>query len=183
MNSLHIRDIKIDLLMSNKNPIVDLFNEITNGIKIINTDVYNEDSSELIYYTNQDWIFYQDFKNGDFWCNDVKYWSLFKDKFDLLYEEIQSITKYLIEETLKRELRTPEAISENFLVKVEEALKRELDTTVTETLLFNSFSPFRTHLEAEKVIEEVLKRELNAPMESFVQLNEDIEEALKNNLI
>ena len=178
MNSLHIRDIKLDLLMGNKNSIVDLFNEITNGIKIINTDVYNEDSSELIYYKNQDWIFYQDFKNGDFWCNDVKYWSLFKDKFDIVYEEIQSITKYLIEETLKRELRTPEEIvyrimpiSENFLVKVEEALKRELDT------------PFRTHLEAEKVIEEVLKRELNAPMESFVQLNEDIEEALKNNLI
>lgn len=31
-----IRDIKIDMLMGNDNPIIDLFNEITDGIKIMN---------------------------------------------------------------------------------------------------------------------------------------------------
>lgn len=148
MNSLHIRDIKLDLLMGNKNSIVDLFNEITNGIKIINTDVYNEDSSELIYYKNQDWIFYQDFKNGDFWCNDVKYWSLFKDKFDIVYEEIQSITKYLIEETLKRELDTPFRTHLEAEKVIEEVLKRELN------------APMESFVQLNEDIEEALKNNL-----------------------
>lgn len=148
MNSLHIRDIKLDLLMCNKNPIVDLFNEITNGIKIINIDVYNEDSSELIYYANQDWIFYQDFKNGDFWCNDVKYWSLFKDKFDIVYEEIQSITKYLIEETLKRELDTPFRTHLEAEKVIEEVLKRELN------------EPMESFVQLNEDIEEALKNNL-----------------------
>lgn len=35
-----LRDIKIDLLMGNQNPIVDLFNKITTGVEIVNTNVY-----------------------------------------------------------------------------------------------------------------------------------------------
>ena len=122
-----LRDIKLDLLMGNQNPIVDLFNEITSGIKIINCNVYNEDGLEFIYHKDGEWIFYQDSKNEKFWCSNARYWTLFRSKFDLSYEEIQSITKYLVEEALKRELTTPSESIINSLFSVEEALKKELD--------------------------------------------------------
>ena len=61
-----IRDIKIDLVMGNKNPIVDLFCNITSGIEIINCNVYNEDGLEFIYHKDGQWIFYQDCKNEKF---------------------------------------------------------------------------------------------------------------------
>jgi len=147
-----IRDIKIDMLMGNQNPIVDLFNEITDGIKIMNCNVYNEDGLEFIYYNkNNEWIFYQDIKNKRFWCEYIRYWSNFQTKLNIGYEEIQVITKLLVEAALKRELDTPEY---NYFYSnglVEAALKRELDTpSITATI------------DSPKV-ETALKRELDTP--------------------
>ena len=91
-----VRDIKLDLLMGNQNPIVDIFNEITNGIRIITCDVYSNDGLEFIYWKVIDdkpqWVFYQDAINDKFWCNYFTYWKLFSTKFKLEYEEIQDIT-------------------------------------------------------------------------------------------
>ena len=126
-----IRDIKIDLLMDNKNPIVDLFCNITSGIEIINCDVYNKDGLEFIYHKDGQWVFYQDAKNGKFWAHYKRYWALLESYFSLEYREIQSITKLLVEEALKRELDTPPSYSGNFMnYQVEEALKREVTTPV-----------------------------------------------------
>ena len=136
-----LRDIKLDLLMGKQNPIVDLFNQITNDLKIINTNVYNEEGIEFIYYqpSTNEWIFYQDAKdakNEKFWCNFSTYWSLFESKLGLEYEDIQAITKYcftisqseyLVEKSLKREVSTPSFDSKYSNRSVEEALKREID--------------------------------------------------------
>jgi hypothetical protein len=103
-----IRDIKIDLLTGNKNPIVDLFNEITKDTMIIKCDVYEKHGLEFIYHKNDQWIFYQDCQNGEFWCNYTRYWSLFESNLKLEYVEIQAITKYLVEEALKREINQTE---------------------------------------------------------------------------
>lgn len=51
-----IRDIKIDLVMGNKNPIIERFMEITKDLKIINCNVYNEDGLEFIYHKDGQWI-------------------------------------------------------------------------------------------------------------------------------
>lgn len=108
MEIKEIRDIKIDLLMGNQNHIVDLFNEITDGLSIIKCDVYNTDGSEFIYYNKEnEWIFYQDVKNGEFWAHYNRYWEIFNSEFRLKYEEIQALTKFLVEEALKREVVTP----------------------------------------------------------------------------
>ncbi len=122
-----VRDIKIDMLMGNQNPLVDLFNEITKDLRIINCDVYNNDESEFIYYNREGkWIFYQDVKNEEFWCDYKRYWEIFKSKFNLKYEEIGAITKLLVEEALKREVDTPWLKRTDEKGRVEEALKREL---------------------------------------------------------
>ena len=146
-----VRDIKIDLVMGNQNPIVDLFKELTDGIKIINCDVYNKDGLEFIYYNKEkEWIFYQDVKNEKFWCDYSRYWSVFENKLNLEYKETQAITKFLVEEALKRELDTSPQQSYYRLHKLEEALKAELDTS-------------EIHHRGKKIeVEEALKRELNS---------------------
>lgn len=124
-----IRDIKIDLLTGNKNPIVDLFNEITKDIMIIKCDVYHKHGLEFIYSKGDQWIFYQDCKKDEFWCNYTKYWSFFQSNLRLEYGEIQAITKYLVEEALKREVGTPSIVKRSSDLLVEEALKREINQT------------------------------------------------------
>ena len=154
-----IRDIKIDLLTGNKNPIVDLFNEITKDTMIIKCDVYHKHGLEFIYFANaktagqyhkdDEWIFYQDCQNGEFWCNYTIYWSLFESNLKLEYGEIQAITKYLVEEALKREVSTPQMVLYIFSHTVEEAHKREVGT------------PSGEYLFGINRVEEALKREIN----------------------
>ena len=142
-----VRDIKIDLLIGNQNPVIDLFCEITSGIEIINCNVYNEEGLEFIYHKDGQWIFYQD-KNEKFWVNYYKYWSIFESKFRLNYEEIQAITKVLVEEALKREVSTPQLVLDIYSKMVEEALKREVST------------PLCAGTHNEERVEEALKRVL-----------------------
>ena len=120
-----IRDIKIDLLMGNQNPILDMFRKITDGMGIINCDVYNKDGLEFIYYNKDgEWIFYQDCKNEKFWTHYYRYWEILEREFHLEYEEIQALTKFLVEEALKREVGTPTSNGILNESQVEEALKR-----------------------------------------------------------
>ena len=126
-----LRDIKIDLLMCNQNPILDMFRKITDGMGIINCDVYNKYGLEFIYYNRErEWIFYQDAKNGEFWAHYKRYWEILEREFHLEYEEIQALTKFLVEEALKREVDTTRSYFYIFNSLVEEALKREVATTM-----------------------------------------------------
>ena len=126
-----LRDIKLDLLFGNDNEIIKLFNEITDGIEIVNTNVYNEEGLEFIYHKDGQWIFYQDSKNEKFWCSYKRYWSLFESNLRLEYKEIQAITRVLVEEALKREVSTPHLFIWFSSFMVEEALKREVSTPFT----------------------------------------------------
>ena len=165
-----IRDIKIDLLTGNKNPIVELFNEITKDTMIIKCDVYEKHGLEFIYHKNDQWIFYQDCQNGEFWCNYMRYWSLFESNLKLEYQEIQAITKYLVEDALKREVDTPGRTGSNMLAQVEEALKREVDTPIG--------TPYQKRLE----VEEALKREVSTPKSHLHNSATVVEKALKREI-
>ena len=168
-----IRDIKIDLLMCNQNPILDMFRDITDGMGIINCDVYNKDGLEFIYYNRErEWIFYQDAKNGEFWAHYKRYWSILEREFRLEYEEIQALTKFLVEEALKREVATPDLIDFETSIlkqelKVEEALKREVTTP-------NSGGTW-----VSSKVEEALNREVTTPVQHKVTLMDGVEEALE----
>jgi len=163
-----IRDIKIDLLMGNQNPILYMFRKITDGMGIINCDVYNKDGLEFIYYNKDgEWIFYQDVKNGQFWAHYKRYWEILEREFHLKYEEIQAITKFLVEEALKREVTTPILGEWCNLGAVEEALKREVTTPTFLSTLFDSS------------VEEALKREVTTPVTLGDNPSVEVEEALK----
>jgi hypothetical protein len=122
---------------------------------------------EFIYSKGDQWIFYQDCKKDEFWCNYTKYWSFFESNLRLEYGEIGAITKYLVEEALKREVGTPYNKKENILNKVEEALKREVGTPSNVDTTFPS------------LVEEALKREVGTPHRSSSWL---VEEALKREI-
>ena len=165
-----VRDIKIDLVIGNQNPIIELFREITSGIEIVNCNVYNKDGLEFIYHKDGEWIFYQDSKNEKFWTHYYKYWDLFESNFHLKYDEIQAITKYLVEEALKREVSTPYIPMKYKQQKVEDALKREVSTPSTAQVIH-----FRK-------VEEVLKREVSTPKSMNLIPLQKVEDALKRNL-
>ena len=188
-----IRDIKIDLLMGNQNPIVDLFNEITKELQIINCEVYNEDGLEFIYFNKEkEWIFYQDAKNGEFWCVYNRYWKIFESEFNFKYEEIQAITKFLVEEALKREVDTPKPSFGQSKMPVEEALKREVDTPdqvllhihrkVEEALKREVDTPWLKRTDEKGRVEEALKREVGTPQKTLAIYTTGVEEALKKTL-
>ncbi len=134
--------------MGNQNPIVDLFCNLTSGIEIINCDVYNKDGLEFIYHKDGQWIFYQDCKSEKFWAHYKRYWEILEREFHLKYEEIQALTKFLVEEALKREVGTPLLLQFTKKEMVEEALNREVGTPQKTLAIYTTG------------VEEALKRKL-----------------------
>ena len=175
--------------MGNQNPVIDLFCEITSGIEIINCHVYNEDGLEFIYHKDGQWIFYQDCKNENFWTHYYKYWELFESNFHLKYEEIQAITKVLVENALKREVSTPTILEAISLKPVENALKREVSTPlaigeigldkVEDALKREVSTPNRRRRNLWNVVEDALKREVSTPHWVSLQRLWQVEDALK----
>lgn len=108
MNQL-IRDLQIDLILDNPNPIIDTFNGIWNDLSVIESNVYHERGGEFIYYdSNKEWIFYQDDKNDNFWCHYDRYWSIFVFKVNINHTYIPLITKFLVEKALNNRIATPD---------------------------------------------------------------------------
>jgi hypothetical protein len=166
-----IRDIKIDLVMGNKNPIIERFMEITKDLCIIKCDVYHKDGLEFIYHNKDgEWIFYQDCKNEKFWTHYYRYWEILEREFHLEYEEIQALTKFLVEEALKREVGTPTSNGILNESQVEEALKQELTT------------PYSISNNLSKVLEKVLKRELSTPTTKLLGKIQKVEDVLNREL-
>ena len=99
------RQITINIITSDYDPIIEWFNELWCKLHI-------ETEVGEIFYKSIDnlngWVFYQDIINDRFWCNDVHYWSLLASKFNMKYNEIQIITKILVEATLNNNIPTPE---------------------------------------------------------------------------
>ena len=106
-----IRQITIDMITDTPNPILVWFNDLWAKLNIIETDVYQTDGGELIYYIIEDDkkipIFYQDIKNVRFWCDYNHYWQILNNKFDIDYNDTTYITKLLVENALKYSITTP----------------------------------------------------------------------------
>jgi hypothetical protein len=112
-------------------------------------------------------------KNGEFWANYKRYWEILEREFHLEYDEIQAITKLLVEEALNREVTTPWVV---MLIKkelVEEALNRE----VTTPSCWNS----RNSQQVEEALKQgfVILREVTTPL-PVSTIAVSVEEALLN---
>ena len=94
-----LRDVKIDLITENSNPIINLFNEITEGLEILNTNVHNDIGVEFIYHKNSKYMFYQDYHEYSFWCDYETYW-IKMEEIGLTYDDIVEITHLLFQKLM-----------------------------------------------------------------------------------
>lgn len=124
-----IRNIQIDLIMDNPNPIIKTFNNIWNELSICETNVYTNIGGEFIYYNkNNKWVFFfREDKYGEFLCNYYRYWSIFKYEHGLSYDILKDITKLLVENKLNNSLQSINIISSESNRMVEETLIRKLN--------------------------------------------------------
>ena len=179
MTNQLIRNIQIDLILGNSNPIIKWFNDVWDDLSLIEENVYHTDGKELIYFNSKkEWIFFRDDKNDILWCNYERYWSVFREKFTTLnytklnYTNIQGITKFLIEEALNNNLVISEIDFLNSPSKIEKALANSVTTLLA--------TPSRTNQYFETVIEETLYKNIAAPLYSNDYINTSIKEALNN---
>jgi hypothetical protein len=91
----------------------EVLNLILNEEQIKKVEEFSKDIfSKMIqkdskFYLDNKWIFKQDKKKQVMWCYYDKWWKFFKYKLRLNYEQIQVISKALLEEHLKYNVFTP----------------------------------------------------------------------------
>jgi len=162
-----IRDIKLDRTLGVINEVDRKFQEIWDDIKVINCDVYNRDGQEYIYYnSNNKWIFYQDSKNGHFWCHYDRHWNVFALLNVGGYKDIQYFTKYMVEEALNKEVSIPVDNGDSWSSEVEGALNREVATPLRKSSSF---------------IEAILNRDIPIPTYTAIQRHCLIDDVLNDN--
>ena len=132
MNSVITRQLSIDLITDTPNEIIVWFNDLWSKLYIIETDVYHNDGGEIIYYIimggKKQWIFFQDNENGRFWCDYDNYWSILQYRFYCEYNDIQAITKILVENALNNSVATPLEQIQRIYKMVENALNNSVAT-------------------------------------------------------
>lgn len=112
-----VRNIRIDLIMDNHNPIIDEFNRIWDQLSVCEIDVYHKKGGEFIYYNkNNEWIFYID--NGDedndgLYCSKERYLDWISAKLFGNYSTTKTITKIMLEYKLNTILNSEMDYSED----------------------------------------------------------------------
>ena len=130
MGNALTRQISIDLITNDTNPIIEWFNELWSKLYVIETNVYHTNGKEFIYFINNgnknQYVFYQDDENERFWCNTNRYWSILENKFRLNYYDTQMVTKILVENALNNSVTSPRIMESLLLIKVENALNNSV---------------------------------------------------------
>jgi hypothetical protein len=71
-------------------------------------DIFNRMiKKDNVWYIKDEWIFEQDQKNERMWCQFDRWWRFFEGQIGLEYQQIQVISKALLEEHLNRNVFTP----------------------------------------------------------------------------
>lgn len=96
-----VRNLHIDLIMDNPNPIIDIFNGICDELSVVELNVYHKEGGEFIYYDkNNEWVFFMDISDGVFYCSKTRYWNIIESQITTNYNFIRIITKIMIENKL-----------------------------------------------------------------------------------
>ena len=83
----------------------------------------------IFYFYNENELFYQDKKNDYIYINYNEIWLIFERKFDLIYGDIQVITKKIVEKHFKLKDITTLALLRRYSDKVEKHFKLKDITT------------------------------------------------------
>jgi chromosome segregation ATPase len=89
--------------------MIEWFKSLLNGLEIEINDKY---PNEVFYKRNGKFFFvlYKGSIETYFYCDHKLVWNIFKEKYNLYYDEIQSFIKKMIEQYLKLSNVTPEEL-------------------------------------------------------------------------
>ena len=97
------------------------FKELLNYVK---PKVDNKKYPNIIFYFKDDKFYFEyDTKNGYFYCNYDKVWSVFETKYSMRYNEIQLFIKDMVRKHFKFKGVTPKAFDFIFLDKMKKHFK------------------------------------------------------------
>ncbi len=96
-------------------------------------DIYYMNSAGLCVLELCDLEYYK--KNNEVRVRWVDFWEVLSDKYNLDYEDIQILLKFMVEESFKQEVRTLEYLNSILKNDVEIAFKKYLTTIHTSAIL------------------------------------------------
>lgn len=103
-----IKEIKYLRMKPEERFVLDIINDLE--------ECYHPKYDNLIFFRkNLNLIFRYDIENGDLWCNYEHIWRILEKRFELKYEDIQFLIKYMLEKHLFNNSINPSKFySENF---------------------------------------------------------------------
>ena len=109
-----LRDIKLSKLTGtplsdDASKFVKFWDELWIDMKV----VIDTEKGEIKCWKNDYsyyYYFYQKNKKATMWCNHRRVWSFFMNELKLEHVDAQEVTQYMLRETLKIEVNTPEPI-------------------------------------------------------------------------
>ena len=100
------RQMQIDLITGEFNPIVDWFIEAFSDLVLHECDIFHKKGGEVLYFIpkTSKWIFYQDNDRKILYCNSKHYYKELNYLYNMQYKDIYGISKILIENIFNREV-------------------------------------------------------------------------------
>jgi hypothetical protein len=95
-----LRKIKYSRLKPEERFLIDILHNVT----IFENEEY---PNNLYYKYNNEIVFNYNLKNGNFYANNTKIWSILNSKFHLNYQQVSLLIKGMVEEHLKLKEITP----------------------------------------------------------------------------
>jgi len=102
-----LRQLQIDMISDDPNPITIWFGELWNSLSKMEINVFQDNGNETIYFLDNEtwpWVFYHDKTNGQLVCNYDHYWSRFANNKTIKSADIKPITEFLVQEALNGEV-------------------------------------------------------------------------------
>jgi len=120
-----------------------IFDIVTNVV-----EYYHKDFPDNKFYKHNDVLMFDyNTKNGNFWCQYDKFWKILVEKFNLNYNQAQSLVKFMVEEHLINNVRPCYGFNE-----MEKNIKKEIH-------LINE-AKFLKHLIFKQVKDKLIKKEV-----------------------
>ena len=132
--NLITRNIQIDLIMDNPNPIIEKFNSMLNELSLIEVNIDdNYYSTEFIYYnSNNEWVLYLSKNNNGFLFDHSRFGKFFESTFNLNDEQIEVIIKSLAENTFNYKIERISHVSPQTTYIVPRRLENALSNALID---------------------------------------------------
>ncbi len=130
-----IRSIKINKLgikiSEKKMKIINFVNSMLSDLIPFKDDDY---PMSIFYFKGDKWILELDNKNYILWVRYDIFWSVLEEKYKIKYSDVQTLLKYMIEQTFKEKVLTSIVRKTSNPIDVEKAFKKVASSRVASSI-------------------------------------------------